>query len=425
MQRELRHAIVLAAGVGLSGVLSFAYLIIAGRRLGPSLYAEFSAGVALGTLAAYCFGWTSIVLGQASARYASRNEVGKIRFLTARFNMALLVGGAVVSPLVFMLAPRIADALNFRSSTTVIAAFGVMLSALLASGVRAAIRGIQRYTVHSAGVVIETALRLGLGVMVLVFIPRPAAAIGVYIVAAAVVAFASAILVARLGTATPVAGAELRFLWRFVLPSIVVVVTLAGLQNIDLLIVKRLFDPEIAGIYAAASTVAKAAAMLVLPFDALLLPRLSYLREIDASRIPGTVFRVLSYCLAVAAGGTVIVAAFAPQIVHVLYGQRFAAAAPLLFPLAVFLFAVYLSYFACQVLISIHRFRWISIFAAGLCTELLLLAALHESPSQIATIIAVNQVATFVILAVAVLVELSRHVPAATIDVSAAPELMD
>ncbi len=381
-------AIVLAAA-GSSAVVSLAYNAVVARTLGRERYSEFAVALALATMFAYAGGALAPVTAHLSARYMAAGEPAKIRGLVVmvlqRLRPLLLLGGAAV----LLLAIPVGRAMRFESGASLMVGYAVAVGLIVLSTARSATRGAQRFGRYAVGLFAESVVRLSIGAAVLAVWPHPAAALAAYVVAHGAIfvwtmrdirALSPHVAQVPIADVTEILGA-----------TTVLVIAMAVFQNIDVLLVRRFFTASDSGVYAAAVSFARWMSMLALPFEALLLPQLTYLSERGHSIVVAAA-RIAAGFAALATIPLALFAAIPQPIVAVLYGAEYREAAPLLFVLGLAVFAQYACYLSVQVLISRSQPWSVCAFVAVGLVENLLVITHHDSLRTIALILSTTRV---------------------------------
>lgn len=374
-----------------AALLALAYNTVVARQLGPIAYAEFATGLAVATMLAYAGGALAPITAHLSARYMAADEPEKIRGLVSallRRFLPVLIAGAIA---VAFLAAPVARALHFASPISILAAYAVLAGLLVLSVVRSASRGAQQFGRFGIGVAGEAVIRLGAGAALLAIWPQPAAALAGYFVAL-FVTFAWTMRGLR-ALAPRVARVDRADVTGLLGTTIALVVAMAAFQNIDLLVVKRSFPPADAGIYAAAWSFARWMALVAVPIEALLLPRLTFEGERGRS-VADVAVRLGGSLLALGAIPLAMFAMIPLRVVTVLYGAAYQGAAPLLFALGLAAFAQYSCYLTVQVLIARAHIWPVVLFAATGIAETSIIVMRHDSLKMVATVLVMMRLAT-------------------------------
>lgn len=393
--RWTSDVVAVLGSVGVAAILSLAYNAAAGRMLGPDLYSDVAGGVALATLLAVALGALTPITAVLSARYVAAGQPSRVRGLTRQLVRIALAGGAVVVAISLLAGAPVARALQFHSAALVTAAVLVYAGIAGSSIVRAAMRGAQRFRDYSTNVVVEAAIRLAAGVALLLITKSAVLAVLAYAMGTAVATLMGLRVVRSLSS--DVEPVDLREVASMLGPAAGLTAAMAVFQNADVLLVKHFFEPADAGMYGAAAVLARTMAVVLMPLEALLLPRLTYLVE-RRERVAGQIGR-LSVTFLLIASVPLLLVAFAPlMVVTTIYGPAYAGAAPLLLPLAVAMLLLHLAYLAGQVLISTGRRRLTYFFGASVAVEVVLVILAHDSLLMVAAILVATRVTALAVM---------------------------
>ncbi|HUP50021.1 MAG TPA: hypothetical protein VNA04_14650 [Thermoanaerobaculia bacterium] len=383
------------ASVGLAAVLSLAYSAAAGRLLGPDSYSDFAGALALATLLAVALGALTPITAVLAARYVAAGQPARVRGLTRQLLRIALAGGVAVLLIAVVAGRPLAGFLQFRSAGIVAAAVAVYVGIAASSLVRAAIRGSQRFGDYSRNVIAESGVRLLAGVAILILTRSVVLAILAYALGTLVATISGLRVVRRLSP--EVEAVRFREVTSMLGATALLAAAMAVFQNVDMLLVKRYFEPAAAGIYGSAAALARTMAVLLMPLEALLIPRLTYLLE-RREPAAASMGRLLALFLA---GVTLplLLFAFAPRIiVTAIYGRAYGDAAPLLLPLGGAMILLVLAYLCGQVLISMGRARLVSAFAALVVVEVCLVIFIHDSLLTVALILVATRSAALLVM---------------------------
>jgi O-antigen/teichoic acid export membrane protein len=402
--------VVLGAGTMAAAVLALLYQLVIGRRLGPMEYADFAAALSLIYFGAITAGPVNATAARFGAEYATLGDWGRVRGLaytlmryTSGVGLLICVGAvAFASPL--------ADWLHFRSRAPLFATIIVLYLTLLVGVARGILRGARDFRKFNINTMVEAGLRVAIGIpLVLVFVTAGVALAG-YAIALVIALLLSVRQTATLWQASPRVRIAPRSLMRFGVPMLGFGVVSAGFLTLDMLMVKRLFDGETAGMYAGAVTLARTIFLIQSPFSTLLIP--AFVAEtVSAGRPAMTLFRVAGAFIAVALVPVAIFAAWPHAVLEVALGSAFVDATPLLLPLAAAGVLSGISTLLANALASVHRFAFLVPYAAGLAVEGTLIAIWHGSVETVATLVLAVQGCTAAVMLVTALATLSRPSP--------------
>lgn len=377
-------------GTGLTAVLSLIYVVYAGRRLGPADYADFTATVSIVSLLSLALGPINGIVTRFTAQYAARGEYGKVRTLSYEIIRRVGAYGLVIVVAGLVLAMPLSGLLQFNSPLPLIMAWLLVYFSLLLNVPRGLLRGIQAFGRYSVNNVMEAAVRLGTGLPLLHWMTTVLSGLTAYMIAlAAVLAFSmyQVTPIWRDHPAEPVDGSAVkRFTWAMFLAASIG----AGFQNIDMLFVKHLFDPAVAGHYGAAFTLARSISLIATPFGLQLLPQITHLYERGAA-IRKPFIRLAAGFVLLSAVPIIIFWIWGEEVVVLLYGSPYEAAGPLLATLALASTAGYLAGLLAIALSGINDFRFLRVYLPALAVEAIALGIWHGSLQTVVIVVLLAQ----------------------------------
>lgn len=389
MRPETKHSIVLIAGTGTTAVLSMVYSVYAGNALGPAKYADFTTAVSLVMMCQIALGPINGTVTRFTAKYAASGEYGKVivlsREIAKRVALYGLIGGAIA---LLFLRP-VANVLQFASIWPLAMAYIVTYLILLLSVPRGVLRGVQNFRQYNINIVLESAIRLTVGVLFLKASCTVVSGLSAYFAALVAILLVSLFQLRSVWAGhqpEQVDGSAIR---RFTVPMLILTMTSAGYQNIDMLFVKHAFAETEAGVYSAAFTLSRAISVLVTPFITILLPLITTLHE-QKREITTTIARICGYFVLMSAV-PMIVFMFWPDIVLRLYRTEFADAAALLLPLTGARLLAFLCYLLCLACASVNSFRFLCVYLPGVVLQGTALFLWGESLTAVTTVMLVTQ----------------------------------
>ena len=339
-------------------------MVLAGRVLGPAAYADFYACLSLVFLFATGLAPVSGSITRFTSLYLARGEEDRLRSLydamprrVGRYAVWIgIVGILAVYPLVRWLQ---LDSLWSGLLVALILPVTLMLDLP-----RGMLRGLQAFRAYAVNLVQEASIRLALGALLLVALPRTEVGLGVYLVAALAMLPISRRQV-RLPAASGDRRADIAALERTMLPMLAFAFVAAGLQNVDILFVKSTFEPVAAGQYAAASALARIVALAFMPFSIKLLPVLTTAYSRDRRLLRPLAAHAAGF-VTLAAVVVIVYAGWGETILQRVYGETFAGAGELLLPLSLAITVAFLVVMIGQAFTAMNQFHFVPFYAAGL-----------------------------------------------------------
>ncbi|HEV7765305.1 MAG TPA: hypothetical protein VGQ76_09905 [Thermoanaerobaculia bacterium] len=375
-----RSAAELVVGSGLSSSLSIAFVALAGRILGAREYADLAAALALLYMVGGALSPIVPTISHFAALHLERGESAAIASLRRAVWQRTMIVGLCLLPVAATGAWFATGMLRIRSPWTMPLALAAVSLYVLLTIDRAVLQGSMQFRRFSINALAESALRMS-GIALLLIIALAPMAMAIY-----VVSLAAALLLARLQLGPLTTTTTPPVLWKPLLavagPNLLLMVNLALQQNTDVLVARRWFDAADAGSYGAAAALVRGIGLIAIPFAAAAVPALTVLRERGRSFTK----TLLGLGGSFVALGLVAVAGFAlfgDDILNLLYGAEFIAAAPLLEELSLAALLSWLGYLLGQSLVALHQFRFLWLYSAMTVAQLTGYALFHETLRQL------------------------------------------
>jgi O-antigen/teichoic acid export membrane protein len=376
----LRNNAIYLTGSVLAGFLGYVFHFETGHLLGPGPYAVVASAIA----ALYVLTLPVIGLQLVSARYASlaaaKGRQHTVLPMLLRITAYSLLGGLPVAALLIVLAPQVARFLNLSDPRIVyVLAFGA-LATLLVTVNRGALQGMRRFMALSANMVIDLTGRLAMaGALV-------AAGLGALGAVAAIVfgpafAYAQSFLFLRRTSPSTEGPDTSEGIGRYAVMATVASIGVNYLFSIDTVLAKHFLAAEAAGLYAAASVLARVVYFLGLSVTSVMFPEVATLHARNERH-----FHVVDLSLGLVGGvGVALITAYAvvPGLVLLPYGSGFDGARPYLafFALALTMLAtanLLINYF-----LSMARASFAAPLFAVCALETVLIGLFHNGIWQI------------------------------------------
>lgn len=383
MRGETRSSIVLVLGTGATAVLSLAYNIWAGKVLGPAEYATFGAAISFVYLCSIAVGPVNATLAHFTARFRAAGEPGKVRSLASAALRRVAVAGLLACGIVALATGPLAGVLRMEHPGPLQVALTIVYLTLLLAVPRGLLRGAGRFGSHNANLILEAAIRLLAGVLLLRTTAAATAGLAAYLVALAVALAFAGFQVRGIASGPAAALVDRSLVTRFAGSMLLFAALAAAFQNLDVLFAKHYFAAHDAGLYAAAIAVARVSGIVLMPFNALMLPLITSLAE-EGQPTLAPLLRVTGYYLLLAAAPLALFWGAPHAVMRLLYGEPYVAAAGLLLPLGAALTLGHLAILLAHSLAARQRFGFVAPMAAGLTLEIWLMVSWHRTPRELA-----------------------------------------
>jgi O-antigen/teichoic acid export membrane protein len=382
----LRNSAIYLTGSLLAGAFGYVFHFVTGRLLGPAGYAVVAAAIA----ALYLLTLPAVVLQLVSARFtsvaAATGRLATVQPLLLRISAISLLGGLPVLLLLLLFAPAAARFLNISDSRIVyVLALGAVVT-LLVTITRGALQGLRRFFALSGNALLDSASRVVLAGALILLGFGPLGAFAAVMVGPLVAYLQSLYLLRRLasgGTTEKMEG----------LGSYTVLAAVAGigvnyLVTADTLLAKHYLDAEAAGIYAAASVLARVVYFLGLTVAGVMFPEVASLHARNEAH-----FHVVDLSLLLVAGvGIALILTYSavPGLVLLPYGAAFAPVRPYLGTFAVALTMLAVANLLINYFLSLARARFVVPLVAACVLETVLIVLFHAGIGQIITMVMVS-----------------------------------
>jgi len=320
---------LLVSGGGLAAnVINYAFHFVLSRSLGPDAYGSLAALLAIVMVVGVIGTSVGTAAMQRTARLWAAHRDDAIGEVSRKMTVLSLRVGCIVALATIVLAFPLSRYLHITSPLAWAALAVALFACVAAACVRGAIQGAHRFKVYAASLVVESAVKLALGIaLVDAGLSVGGAMAGVAFGLIAGTAIASIPLASRRGSAvngkpTPI-GTDA---WRLM----AVYVASMALMYVDTVFAKHALSGVDAGEYTAAGLVAR-----IIPFGVGLIAPLIAPKAVAARHADrGALGRLLVVTFGFAAAATILVLAVMESIpgplIGVTFGAAFAPAATLL-----------------------------------------------------------------------------------------------
>ncbi len=398
VREESKHSILLFVSTTVTALLSFGYSLYAMKMLGPMRAADFVAAMSVATFFSIALGPINGTVAKFTTGYAAANDLGSVARLQRLAIRNVFRFGGIGFLIGAVLAIPLSSWLQYQSIFPLVLSFAIVWLTLLLSVARGVLRGLQRFGAYSINTVTEALVRLLVGVGLLSIWTTTVSGVMAFVVALMVILIISQVQMADIWRQFESPGIESDAIIRYLKPMCVMMAITAGFDNMDMLAVKHLFDPDAAGAYGAAFTLARGTSVLVTPFNIILLPLVAGLQARKAP-VKTTVLRICGYFVALCAIPLLVFAICPGKVLQLVRLDAFSDAAPLLLPLTAARLLGHLNGLIALSYAALGRFGFLKVFIPALITEVALLARWHDSNMTVILVALFVQAGTLMALA--------------------------
>jgi O-antigen/teichoic acid export membrane protein len=253
-----RSFLIMFSSTMVVNVINYIYNLLVGRLLGPSDYGVFVSLLSLTMIFSGISGTVQVVVTRYAAILKYENSQRTIfRYFIKAIQIFSTVG-VFVFVLFFALTPYIKKFLNIDVSAPVYIA-GILLGvSFIAPIARGTLQGIQDYRALSVNMILDSFLRLVIGVSFILLGFKVSGAISSQAISTAITFLISIFFIIKLrssdeGTYRIPRGS----IYKYTFLTLYTMSCFLLLTNLDVVLVKHFFEPHTAGIYASAATIGK------------------------------------------------------------------------------------------------------------------------------------------------------------------------
>lgn len=298
----LRHSLLLVLASQVGNVAHLFFQIVMMRRLAPAEYGALMALIGLMAIVTNPLDALRVTMAHYSTRFLREGQASQIRPLLARWMMALAGAGALFFCLSVFLRAPLAAYLQLPQEILLPAAGLVVALNLFLNPLWGVLQGAQRFGWFALSSQACGVFRLAIGAALVLGVSATAlSGLGGQLAGVTSGLVLGLIGLSRLGHSSTEASVERERTRYYTAQTLVILLAFAVLVNADTALVKRFFSPEEAGVYARASTLARALVFLTMPIAGAMFPKV-VLRGPSTPASRRTLGRAIGLVLLVIAG---------------------------------------------------------------------------------------------------------------------------
>jgi O-antigen/teichoic acid export membrane protein len=372
----------------LASATNYASNVIFSRILSPASYGDLTALIAFSVIAAVPTGAAQTVVAERIAVLRAQGEEDQARYLirhaVAHIGMIALTIGLVYA----LCIPLLKQALGLQTVGPAIALAPLLVLSFFIPVAFGVLQGMERFVALGAVMLAIALSRIAFGVPWTLAGggaggPLFGQALGC-LLALGATAYLSRRYLLRGGTGAARAGLRRRP-DRRTLAAAGAFIGFALISNLDVLLAKLMLSAHAAGEYAALVTVEKIVIFLPGAVAVVMVPNAARAMHVDGSA--SRVLRVAALLVAVTTLLVAVPAAIAPRmLLRLMFGVKYVSAAAGVLPIVCAGACLALLYLLVVYTVAIQDRRLVWLFVGGVVGQVGLIAALHSSPVQVATV---------------------------------------
>ena len=371
---------VVFAGVALANLSNAGFNLIAGRSLGPGRYGDLAALLAVLGLVAFPLGAAQYNIASWVAALAARRDARGVAAIYRRSITVAFIVGISASAVLILLTIPIRRLLGVQSTAAVLLLAVAAFPAPFAPAILGLTQGLERFVLFAVAQAASPFVRFALLPIALAAGFGVSGAMGVTVVASFISVLVPAIVLKAWFMRDPgPSPITRRQAVRAISPVTIGIVSLTSLTSVDVVVAKIAFHANAAGIYGGASLIGRLILYVPASIASVLLPKVSSRAAVGRSS-SDIVLKSLVATALLCVLATLVYVAVPRLLLVVAFGSKYTAAQSFLW-----LFGVAMTGYALvNVLFVYHIARGSTLvplmLGAAALTQLVLFAAIHESP---------------------------------------------
>ncbi len=382
--KYLMGTVYVGAGSMVAAFFSYLLQFIFGRILSVADFGTFNALLSLSYLIGVPAGVFGVSLIKHVSVLSARQDSKKLTALYWKLIFLALIFGAVVALIIYLLRNTISDQLKIYD-VALIMMFGIVMGTSFVGAIQSSyLQGLLRYKAFAFYSAASSFYRFAFAALAVFLGFKLVGAFGGMFLAV-FAAFLTAYLLLRKNL-TAFENLDLmqdyKKIMFFSLPVMFVQFGLMLLNNVDVILVKRYFDPDMAGYYAGTVTLGKIFLFGAGAVATVMFPTISSLaaRGLNYGR---AFFKFLSLQLFLVALGIIAFSIFPSLLTHLFFGERFVSSVEYLPRFSLFIGLYVIINFLVVFFLAINRTSVFLMLVPGLVLQYVLITNSHENLYQI------------------------------------------
>jgi O-antigen/teichoic acid export membrane protein len=397
--KMFRGTAVLWVGMMAANVSNYLFHLLMGRFLGPVNYGVLASIVSILYFLMVPTTTIAVTVMKFTAEYEIEGSPGKVRTLLVRLTKQLLAVSAVLFVAMAAASPFIASFLNMDSINPLLLVSGIVLVTYVVPINRGVLQGQQKFGQLSANLILETVIKLGVGIaLVLAGYAVNGAVIGMVLGLAAAYAV-SFIPLRKIFAETAEGNIALKEIFRYSVPVFIALMCLNSYYSVDIILVKHFLPAVQAGYYSGLSILGKIVVFASLAIVGVMFPIVAGRHKADETH-----GQILVYALglvALVSGGIVLAYNIAPEmLIRILFGTKYLAVAPYLGEFGLAMLLLSLSSTLVNYYLAIDKTACVPLLTVIAVGQAAALWVWHGSLTQIVTVMMATMAALLISLVV-------------------------
>lgn len=404
-KKLVKSSFIIFAGTIVGSIFSYLFNMLMGRYLGPEQYGEMTALMSLLMIISVAGGAILTIVMKYSSELYSAGKTKALRKLFVVFTRYVYFISLAFIILCLVLVRPIANYFSIENLTPVFIAFLSLVFGLSMMVNKGLLQGAQKFMAISAVGILEPALRLTFGVILVKAGLQVSGALLAIVIATAISYFVTFIPIRSIFLAAGNSRSTrdhkfnkreiLNYSWPALVSNILLIIAL----NVDVILIKHYFSPADAGGYAAISTIAKIILYVTAPVITVMFPMVSEKTVSGDKHYKILLFSILFIIV----GALLILGLYvvAPaKIIGILYGSAYVSSYYLLPEVGLAILLYSLVNLLANYYLVIKDFRFLWFFSAAVTALITAVSFEHSSILIVVRIIIADLLLLFVAMMV-------------------------
>lgn len=382
----------------LTNFINFIYHVIIGRLLGPSEYGVLASVLSLLFIAGAVAGTIETTSAKYASTYLAGDDTVRIKSFFYSITKRVLLFTVVIFMVILLFLNRFMDFLKIDSAFPLIF-LGIMIieNSLIAIG-RGTIQGMKKFKSLGINLLLESVIKLGLGVILIYAGLRASGAILGFVLAtlfAYFLIFFPMQSVLRLKENGDIKNRiDIKKFYKDIFFILISTVLISLFSYTDIILVKHFFSSQETGYYSAAAQIGRIILFFPGAVNLVIFPRFSE-KFAKKEKNQGTLIKSLAIVFVISAFLLIFYFLWPELIVRIIYGSVYSDAAGLVFRYGIFMTFVSLIYVQVYYFISIEKFWYLIYFFLIIIEQIILIWVFNDNINSILLILIINSVILF------------------------------
>ncbi len=383
----------------LAFIINYFFHFYIGKTLGPSDYGTFGVLLSIVYIIVMPLMAIQTTLSKYVAELNARNERFEIYYLFSKSLKKIGMFGLIISVLFLTLSPLLSSFLKIGVVSPLIILGSSIVFAFLVSIVRGFLQGLQRFKLLGLTFLLESLSKVFFGIPLVMLGFGINGAIGGFALSFVLPLLVLLYFIRKGFFKDGSKKFDTSQIYKYSFPVLVMLVVLTGLYNIDVILVKRFFDPIIAGQYAALSLFGKIIFFATLSISMVMFPKVLELGGEKRGSIL-LLFKSILIALFLGLSASVLYFLMPEFIITTLFGEEFLVISPLLWIFGIIMTLFSICYLISFYNIALRRVNFLYFIIFFNLLEVLLITLLHNSLEQIVVILIIIMFLLFLTLGI-------------------------